>query len=45
MDLFRLKHLILAVFLFVLIKKTNRHPVVYIALSAVVGIVFHFAGV
>lgn len=44
-DLFRLKHLILAVFLFVLIKKTNRHPVVYIALSAVVGIVFHFAGV
>lgn len=44
-DLFRLKHLILAVFLFVLIKKTNRHPVVYIALSAVVGIIFHFAGV
>lgn len=44
-DLFRWKHLILAVFLFVLIKKTNRHPVVYIALSAVVGIVFHFAGV
>ncbi|WP_434309451.1 chromate transporter [Hominifimenecus sp. rT4P-3] len=43
-DLIRWKHLILAVFLFVLIKKTNRHPVVYIALSAVVGILFHFAG-
>lgn len=44
-DLFRYKHLLLAVFLFFLIKKTNRHPVVYIGLSAVVGILFHFAGV
>ena len=44
-ELFRWKHILLAVLLFFLIKKTNKHPVVYLAGSAVVGILFHFAGV
>lgn len=44
-DLFRWKHILLAVLLFFLIKRTNKHPVVYLAGSAVVGILFHFAGV
>ena len=44
-ELFRWKHILLAVLLFFLIKKTNKHPVVYLAGSAAVGILFHFAGV
>lgn len=44
-NLFQWKHILLAVALFFLIKKTNKHPIVYLGASAVVGIVFHFAGV
>lgn len=44
-DLFQWKHILLAVILFFVIKKTNKHPIIYLAASAVIGIVFHFAGV
>lgn len=48
-DLFQWKAIALAALLLVLtrwVKKTkNLHPVYFIAFSAVVGIVFHFAGV
>lgn len=37
-DLFNFKSIIFALILFFLIKYTNKHPVIYIALSAVVGI-------
>ena len=34
----------LAVILFTAIRKSNRHPIVYIAASAAIGVVFHFSG-
>ena len=40
----RWPQVVLAVVLFAAIKKFNKHPIVYIAASAVVGGVFHFAG-
>ena len=48
-SLFNGQGLVLAAVLLVLtnwVKPTkNLHPIVFIALSAVVGVVFHFAGV
>lgn len=41
-DLFNFKSIIFAVILFFLIKYTNKHPVIYIGLSAVVGILLSF---
>lgn len=43
MDILSFKALILAAVLFFLISKYKKSPIVYIALSAVVGIVFKFA--
>ena len=39
------KALILAVILFAARRKLKLHPVIFIAVSAVAGIVFRFAGV
>lgn len=44
-DLFFIPGLILAVVLYILSKKTKWSPIVLIAISALVGIVFSFAGV
>lgn len=44
-DLFIVPGLLLGAILYLLSKKTNWHPIVLIALSAVIGVVFHFAGV
>lgn len=44
-DLFIVPGLLLAVVLYVLSKKTKWHPIILIAISAVVGVVFRFAGV
>ena len=44
-DLIQWKHLLLAVVLFFVMKKTDFHPIVYLAASAVIGVVFQFAGV
>ncbi len=44
-DLIQWKGVVLAAALFFIIKKWKPHPVVTIAASAVVGIVFRFAGV
>ena len=41
-DLFNFKSIIFAFILFFLIKYTNKQPVIYIALSAVVGILLSF---
>ena len=41
-DLLNFKSIVFAVILFFLIKYTNKHPVIYIALSAVVGILLSF---
>lgn len=43
MEFFRFKEIVLAVVIFILIKKFNKHPVFYIAFSAIVGIIFQFA--
>ena len=43
-DLFRWKALLLASVLYAAMKKFSFHPVVFLAASAVVGIVFRFAG-
>jgi chromate transporter len=43
-DLFRWKALLLAAVLYAAMKKLSFHPVVFLAASAVVGIVFRFAG-
>lgn len=43
-DLFQWKGILFAIILYFLIKKFDKHPIVYIAGSAVVGIVFQFAG-
>lgn len=42
-DLFHYKSILLAAAIFILIKVFKGHPIFYILLSAVVGIVFHFA--
>ena len=44
-DLFIIPGLILGAILYIISKKTKLHPVALIAISAVVGVVFHFAGV
>lgn len=44
-DLFVWKALILAVVIFVLRRRFKLHPILFIAASAAVGIVFRFAGV
>lgn len=43
LDIFNFKGLILAIILFILINKYKKHPVVYIAASAVIGIIFKFS--
>ena len=43
--LFIWKGLILAVVIFVARKKLKLHPIIFIAASAVIGVVFHFASV
>ena len=43
-DLFRLKAIVLAVILYFAMKKINLHPIVFLAASAVVGILLRFAG-
>lgn len=40
--LFNFKSIIFAIILFFLIKYTNKHPVVYITLSAIIGILLSF---
>ena len=44
-DLFRWKAILLAAVLYAAMKKFSFHPVVFLAASAVVGVVFRFAGV
>ena len=44
-DLFRPKAIVLAVILYFAMKKIDLHPIVFLAVSAVVGILLHFAGV
>lgn len=44
-DLIIIPGFILAAILFLLSKKTKWHPIVLIVISAIVGVVFHFAGV
>ncbi len=41
-ELFRLKEIILFVMLFLAIRKLKLHPVVYVLISAVIGIIFKF---
>lgn len=41
---FRLPQLFLAILLYAAIKKWNKHPIFYIAVSAAAGVVFHLAG-
>ncbi len=43
-DLFNLKAIILAVLLFLAMKKISLHPAVFLAIAAVIGILFRFAG-
>lgn len=42
-DLISLKAVILSIILFIAIKKFNKHPVVYLAASAIIGIIFKFS--
>ena len=42
LDLFVIKGIILAIIIYVVEKKTHWHPILLIAISAVVGIVFQF---
>lgn len=44
-DLFRPEALILSVTLFFLMRRVKWHPVFFLCLSAIAGIVFHFSGV
>ena len=44
-DLFNWKAIVLAVLIYIAMKKFNPHPVFAIAASAVVGVVFRFGGV
>ena len=41
-DLFSIKAIILAVVLFFLLRKTKAHPIIFIAASAAIGIIFKF---
>ncbi len=41
-NLIKLKECILFIVFFVLMNKFDKHPIFYIALAAVVGIIFHF---
>lgn len=41
-DLFNFKAIIFGLFLFFLIKYTNKHPIIYIILSAIIGILLSF---
>jgi chromate transporter len=43
-DLIDIKKAIFFILIFTLIKKVDKHPVFYIAISAAVGIAFGFAG-
>ena len=43
-DLFQWKSILLAAALYIAMKKWSLHPAVYIGLSAVIGVVFQFAG-
>ena len=43
-DLFRPKAIVLAVILYFAMKKISLHPIVFLAASAVVGILLRFAG-
>lgn len=42
---FNIPHIILAVILFIAMKKLKWHPVVFLMISALLGIVFRFGGV
>jgi chromate transporter len=42
---FNVPQIILAVVLFFAMKKLKWHPVVFLAISAVLGVIFRFAGV
>lgn len=42
LSLFQFKNIILALVIFILIKKFNKHPIFYIAFSALIGIIFKF---
>ncbi|MCR5145001.1 MAG: chromate transporter [Lachnospiraceae bacterium] len=42
LDLFDIRHIILAIILFVAMRKIDIHPIWYIVIAAVVGIVFKF---
>ncbi|MBQ7535159.1 MAG: chromate transporter [Stomatobaculum sp.] len=44
-DLFNLKGILLAAVLYIAMKKIDLHPVVFLAASAVVGILLRYAGV
>lgn len=44
LDLFRWEAVLLAVLLYVAMKKVKLHPAVFLAVSAVIGIVFRFGG-
>lgn len=41
-EFFKVKELILFAGLFVLMKKTNKHPLLYIGIAAAVGVIFKF---
>lgn len=45
LQLFRWKEIVLAVALFFAMRKIKLHPVVFIGISLVVGVVFHLGGV
>lgn len=42
MDLFKLKSILFAVILYIALVKLNKHPIFYIAIAAVAGIIFKF---
>lgn len=42
LQIFNYKAIILALLLFIVIKKTKKHPLVYIAASAIIGVIFSF---
>lgn len=42
LKIFNYKAILLALILYFVIKKTDKHPIIYIAASAVVGVIFNF---
>ncbi len=42
LDFFDFRHIILAVILFVMMRKTNIHPIFYIIIAAAIGIILKF---